>query len=224
MAQAKNKTRKTAKQEKAKTPSRFYVVRNIQEARDNLADRLDEYSEKLIKKPIENSKEFVEDLKKDPRKTIEALVDDGKDLIADVKKDARKKIDSIVDDGKAFLKKAKKDPRKTLTRLMDESKDFFEELKEDTREKMDGLVDDYKTVLKGIEKDARIVKKDLLESGKKAIDKVPGKQKIEKKITSTIKSIPTQLNMASKKDIDSLVRGMKELNEKVDTLSKVYAA
>ncbi len=224
MAQVKSKTRKTVKKEKVKTPSRFYVVRNLQEARDNLTDRLDEYNAKYIKKPIENGKEFVEDLKKDPRKTLETLVDDGKDMIEDVKKDARKKIDTLVDDGKAFLKKAKKDPKKAFNQLVDDGKEFIEELKDDTRGKLDNLIEDYKTVLKGIEKDARMVKKDLLDNGKKVMDKVPGKQKIEKKISSTIKSIPSQLNMPSKKDIDSLVRGMKELNEKVDTLSKVYAA
>ncbi|MFZ5573344.1 MAG: hypothetical protein ACOZF0_23320 [Thermodesulfobacteriota bacterium] len=224
MAQAKNAKRKAAPSGKVKAGSRYYVVRNLREAKNTLTDKLDRYNEKVFRKPIENGKEFVEDLKKDPVKAIEGLMDDGKEFIEDVKNDAREKIDSLLDDGKMFLKKARKDPRKAISRLMDESKDFIEELKADTREKMDSLIDDYKSVLKGIEKDARIVKKDIIERGKKAIEKVPGKQQLEKKISSRMKSIPAQLNLPSKKDIDSITRGVKELNEKVDSLRSAYAA
>jgi polyhydroxyalkanoate synthesis regulator phasin len=61
---------------------------------------------------------------------------------------------------------------------------------------------------------------DVIDGGKKALDQVPGKQRIEKEIASRMKTMPARFNLPSKKDIDSLVSRVKQLNAKVDALTE----
>jgi len=79
-------------------------------------------------------------------------------------------------------------------------------------------------VVEGVEKDARLVVDDLVENGKKAFEKIPGKKAIEKRIDSGMKSIPKQLNLPNRKDIEKLNSSMKALSQKVEALNKQYAA
>ncbi len=89
---------------------------------------------------------------------------------------------------------------------------------------MDGVVDNGKEFLEGIQNDARKVMDDFLDSGKKTIEKIPMVKTVEKKFNSSLKAVPSQLNLPSKKDIEKLTRSVKTLNNKVDNLSKQYAA
>jgi polyhydroxyalkanoate synthesis regulator phasin len=172
MAKAKKSTKKAVK----KTKSQFYVVRTAREAGDNLTDMVKDYNEKYLKKPFKTGKEFIEDLRMDPRKVFDGLVDDGQDFVKGVRKDARK----TVDDGKKLVKDLRKDPRK--------------------------VIDDF------------------LDSGKKAFKKFPMVETVEKKVNSGLKAVPSQLNLPGKKDIEKLTSSVKALNNKVEHLSKQYAA
>jgi polyhydroxyalkanoate synthesis regulator phasin len=198
MARAKNSTKKAVK----KTKSQFYVIRSARETRNNLTDMVKDYNEKYVNNPIKSGKEFIEDVRKDPRKVYDGLVNDGKKLVKDLRKDPRKVFDNFIDDAKEYTGDVRKDFRKT----------------------MDGFVDNGKKIVKGVEKDARKVMDDFLESGKKTIKKLPMVETVEKKVNSSIEAVPSQLNLPSKKDIDKLTRSVKALNNKVDNLSKQYAA
>ena len=111
MAQAK-KSRGTQKKRTAKT--RFYIVRTVQETRNRVTDKLEDYSQTYIERPIKNGKALVKDLKKAPRKTLSAWIDDGKETITDLNKETRATVNGMIKDGKAFLTKAGKEPRQTL--------------------------------------------------------------------------------------------------------------
>jgi polyhydroxyalkanoate synthesis regulator phasin len=65
---------------------------------------------------------------------------------------------------------------------------------------------------------------DVIDGSKKALNQVPGKQRIEKEISSRMEAIPAKFNLPSKKDIDGLVNRVKRLNAKVDALNKTQAA
>jgi len=216
MAKAKKSTKKAVK----KTKSQFYVVRTARETMDNLNDKVKDYNEKYVNHPFKAGKEFVEDVRKDPRKVYDGLVDDGLDFVKGVKKDAQK----TVKDGQKLVKDFREDPRKVLDDLVDDAKGYVGDVRKDVRKTMDGFVDNGKEFIDGVQDDARKVLDDLLDSGKKTIEKIPMVETIEKKFNSSLKAVPSQLNLPSKKDIDKLTRSVKALNNKVDNLSKQYAA
>jgi vacuolar-type H+-ATPase subunit H len=221
MAQAK-KNRGTRK--KRTVQSRFYVVKTVQETRTRVTDKLDDYSQTYISRPIKSGKELVTDLKAAPRKTLSAWLDDGKEKITDWNKETRSTVSGMIKDGKAFLTKAGKEPRKTINGVLDDGKDRIEDLRKDTRNRIADLKADARSLLEGIGKDARFVVDDVVTGGRQALEKVPGKQKIEKEIRSRIQTLPAQLNLPSKKDIDGLVRRVNRLNKKVDELHRAVAA
>ena len=216
MAKAKKSTKKAVK----KTKSQFYVVRTAREAGDNLTDMVKDYNEKYLKKPFKTGKEFIEDLRMDPRKVFDGLVDDGQDFVKGVRKDARK----TVDDGKKLVKDLRKDPRKVFDGFVDDAKEYVGDVRKDARKTMDGFVDNGKEFFEGAEKDARKVIDDFLDSGKKAFKKFPMVKTVEKKVNSGMKAVPSQLNLPSKKDLEKLTSSVKALNNKVEHLSNQYAA
>ncbi len=216
MGKAKKSTKKAVKQ----TKSQFYVVRTAREAGENLTDKVKDYNEKYVNQPFKAGKEFIEDVRKDPRKVYDGLVDDGLDLVKGVRKDAQK----TVKDGKKLVKDLRKDPRKVLDDVVDDARGYVGDVRKDVRKTMDGFVDNGKEFLEGVQNDARKVLDDFLDSGKKTIEKIPVVKTVEKKLNSSMKAVPSHLNLPSKKDIEKLTRSVKALNNKVDNLSKQYAA
>jgi polyhydroxyalkanoate synthesis regulator phasin len=216
MATAKKSTKKAVK----KTRSQFYVVRTAQEARENLTDKVKNYNEKYVNDPFKAGKEFIEDVRKDPRKVYDGLVDDGLDFFKGLSKDAQK----TVNDGKKLAKDLRKDPRKVLDDFVDEAQEYVGDVRKDVRKTMDGFVDNGKEFIKGVQNDARKVIDDFVHNGKKTLEKIPMVKTVEKKVNSSMKAVPSHLNLPSKKDIEKLTRNVKALNNKVDNLSKQYAA
>ncbi len=216
MEKAKKSTKKAVK----KSKSQFYVVRTALEARDNLTDKVKDYNEKFVNDPFKAGMEFIEDVRKDPRKVYGGLVDDSRDFLKGLKKDGQ----NTVNDGKKLVKDLSKDPRKVFDSFVDDAKEYVGDVRKDVRKTMDGFVDNGKDFFEGVEKDARKVIDDVLDSGKKAFKKFPVVETVEKKVSSGMKAVPSQLNLPSKKDIEKLTCSVKALNSKVENLSKQYAA
>ena len=101
---------------------------------------------------------------------------------------------------------------------------WVDDRREDARSRMSELKADTRSLLKGIGKDAQLVVDEVVTGGRQALNKVPGKQKIEKAVLSRIRTLPAQFNLPSKKDIDGLARRVSTLNKKVDALHRVVAA
>lgn len=223
MTQAKT-TRGSQKKGPSKTKTRFYVVKTLQEARTSLTGRLEDHNRKYITQPIKTGKTFVEDLKAEPRKIVVNLFDDGKARITGLNKDAWRRVDGLAKNSQAFLTKAGKNPLKTFNDLMGDGKAFVQTMRTSTQDKLDDLGVDLKIIKEGVEKDARMVIADVIDGSKKAIDHVPGKQRIEKEISSRMQAIPAAFDLPSKKDINALVRQVKNLSTKVKKLSETCAA
>jgi polyhydroxyalkanoate synthesis regulator phasin len=209
-----------AKKAVKKTQSQFYVVRTTREARDNLTDLVKDYNQKYVNNPYKAGKEFIEDVRNDPRKVFDDLVDDGRDFVSGLSKDAQK----TVNDGKKLVQDLSKNPSKVFDNFVDDVKEYVGDVRKDARQTMDGLVDSGKELLEGVENDARKVRDDFLDNGKKAIKKIAIVETVEKKVNSGMKAASSQLNLPSKKDIKKLTSSVKALNNKVDNLSKQYAA
>ena len=221
MAQAKTSG---GKQKKRTAKTRFYVVRTVQETRSRVADKLEDYSQTYINRPMKSGKALVTELKTAPRKTLSAWLDEGKTTITDLNKETRATVGGMIKDGKAFLTKAGKEPRQTLNGVLDDGKARIEDLRQDTRSRMADLTVDTRSLLKGIGQDARLVVDEAVAGGRQALDKVPGRQKIEKEVRSRIQALPTQFNLPSKKDIDGLARRVSRLSKKVEDLHRAVAA
>ena len=133
-------------------------------------------------------------------------------------------MDKMVKDGKAFLTNVGKSPRKALDGVLDDGRAWVDDLREDACSRMAELKTDTRSMLAGIGKDAQLVVDEVVSGGRKALDKVPGKQRIEKELRSRIQTLPAQLNLPSKKDIDGLARRVSRLHKKVDALQRAVAA
>ncbi len=223
MARAKT-TRGSKKKSPAKTKTRFYAVNALQEARTNLTGRLDDDNRKYVTQPIETGKIFVKDLKAEPRQTIVNLLDNGKARIIDLNQNAWRRVDGLAKDGQSFLTKAGKNPLKILNDLVNEGKERIDSLRSLTRNRLGDLVVDFKVMKEGVEKDTRMVLADVLDGSKKALEQVPGKQRIEEEIASRLQAIPAAFDLPRKEDIDALTRQVKSLNTTVNKLSKTSAA
>jgi len=221
MAQAK--TKKVSKK-KSTAKTRFYVVNTVQRTRRRVNDKLEDYSDTYISGPIKRSKALVTDLRQAPRKTLSGWLDEGKEMITDLNQEARSAVDGMIKDGKALLTKAGKAPRQTLDGVWDDGKAWVDDLREDARSRMSELKADTRSLLKGIGKDAQLVVDEVITGGREVLDKVPGKQKIEKAVRIRIRTLPAQFNLPSKKDIDGLARRVSTLNKKVDALHRAVAA
>ncbi len=219
---AKPKSSRATKKTPNKT--RFYVIRSVQETRGRVAHKLEDYSQTYIQRPIKNGREMVTDLKAAPRKTLAAWLDESKTTITDLNKETRASVEDMIKDGKAFLTKAGKEPRQTLNDVLDDGKARLEDLRADTRGRLADLRADTRSLLEGVGQDARLVVDEVVAGGRQVLDKVPGKQKIEKELRSRIQTLPAQLNLPSKKDIDGLARRVNRLNKKIEALQKAVAA
>ena len=177
-----------------KKESRYYIVKTINEAKEKIETKVKTYNEKYVKKQLETGREFITDLKKDPVKTIE---------------------DFIYDSREAF-KKIKSTRMETVQKKVDTTK-------KDVQEKIKTVNQTTKKVYKGIENDAKLIAEDFLAMGKKNLDRIPMKKTIEKKISDSINSIPSKLNLPSKMEIDNLVTGIDGVNKKVDALNRQCA-
>ncbi|MBW1866571.1 MAG: hypothetical protein JRI38_02340 [Deltaproteobacteria bacterium] len=205
--------KKTAK---PKTESRFYIARTVLEIRETIKDKVDTYKEKYIKNQLKTGREFITEFKDDPMKRLDDSIDDGKEFIKDFKTDSRKKYETFIDDGKEAMKKVKKGPFKAAGKVIDN-------VKTGTRERMEKAGQTRKKIYRGIEGDARLVMDDMVNMGKKTLDKLPMKKNIENKINSSIISIPSRLNLPGKEEIKNLMSGIDGMNKKVDELNKISA-
>jgi hypothetical protein len=220
---AKANTSRTNRKKRA-TQTKFYVIRTVQQTRGRVADKLEDYSQAFIRRPIENGKEMVTDLKAAPRKTLSAWLDESKTTIKDLNKETRASVEGVIKDGKAFLTKAGKEPRQTLNGVLDDGKARLEDLRADTRSRLADLTADTRSLLEGVGKDARLVVDEVVSGGRQVLDKVPGKQRIEKELRSRIQTLPAQFNLPSKKDVDGLARRVNRLNKKIEALQQAVAA
>jgi len=223
MVQTKKIKGNLKKKTTRKHTSRFYVVNTVQQTRENLLCKLEEYNQKLINDPLENGKKMANSLKKQPRKTVAGLFDDGKEYITDLNKETRNKVNGVVKEGRSFLAKAGKAPRKTVSRMIDDGKELVEDLQKGTHDRLVEVVGDYKSMINGIGRDTRLIAEELIGGGFKAFDKLPGKQKLEKAVSIRLQEVPNLLNLPSQKEVESLVNSLNKLDIEVAALSKAQA-
>jgi len=221
MAQAK--TKKGSKK-KSTAETRFYVVNTVERARRRVSDKLEDYSDTYISGPIKSGQARVTDLRQAQRQTLSGWLEEGKEMITDLNQETRSTVGGLIKDGKAFLTKAGKAPRQTLDGMLDDGKAWVDDLREDARSRVSDLKADTRSLLKGIGKDAQLVVDEVITGGREVLDRVPGRQKIEKAVRSRIRTLPAQFNLPSKKDIDGLARRVGTLNKKVDALHRAVAA
>ena len=220
MAQAK--TNKGSKK-KATAKTRCYVVDTALRTRRRVSDKLEDYSDTYITGPIKSGKARVTDLRQAPRKTLSGWLDEGKEMITDLNKETRTTVGGMIKDGKAFLTKAGKAPRQTLDDVWDDTKAWVDDLRDDARGRMSDLKAETRSFLEGIGKDAQLVLDEAISGSREALDKVPGKQQVEKAVRIRMRTLPAQLNLPSKKDIDGLARRVSTLHKKVDALHRAVS-
>ena len=135
--------------------------------------------------------------KKTEKKTnvIVEKVQKASDAVTEKIKDYNEKyLAKSIDKGKKTLKKYNK---KYIEKNIEKSKEYLEKPYKELTEKLDGVVAD----------------------GKKFMRKLPLVKTVEKKVTSSLNSLPGFINMPSKGEIDKLSRAIKSLNKNIETLN-----
>jgi hypothetical protein len=125
MAQAK-KSRPNQKKKTAQT--RFYVVQTAQQTRKRVSDKLEDYNQSYIEKPIKNGKALVEDLKKAPRKTLNEVWDDGKARIDDLREDTQSRVADLKADTRSFIEGIGKDARLVVDEVVSGSRQALDKV------------------------------------------------------------------------------------------------
>ena len=202
MTATKEITKKQPKKTEKKAASRFHAIRSLHKTRENWIETVKGYNEKYITKPFENSKDFVVDMKNDPKKAFESLFDNGKDFVQDLKKDPKKAWKDLADGSRNLTGDVRKSFLKAVDNVRDSGKDFYA----------------------GLGKDTQSILNDLVDRGKKLTDRIPGKNTLEKGLSKSLESIPDRLNLPSKKDMERLSKTVRTLNAKLNTLSKQCSA
>ena len=179
---------------KAKKESRFYIVKTMADAREKIETKVRTVNEKYVKKQVESGRRFCSELKDSPVKRIDDLIGDGKDVLKKVRKNRMDAIQKKVDT-----------------------------TKKDARKKFDAVSEKSQEIYNGLENDAKLVVEDVIEMGRKNLDRIPMKKTVEEKIKSGIDAVPARLNIPSREEIDNLVAGIDGLSKKVDALNREYA-
>lgn len=195
-----------------KGESKYHTLRAVQETRESMKRRLDLYNEKYVSKSIESGRGFIKGLNKDPLKKIDEMISSSTKAAKNLRSDSVKKYDELKDKTKEFTEKVKKSPFKMMGSIASQAKS-------DTTRKFEEYRASRRKIVENIEKDAEIVKKDILDAGKKVIDKIAVKRSIEEKIGRTVQKLPSMLNLPSKKEVEELIKGIDSVSRKVDSLA-----
>ncbi|SLM30204.1 hypothetical protein MTBBW1_2130099 [Desulfamplus magnetovallimortis] len=196
---------------------RFETIKAIRETRESFKKKVDCYNDKYIKKTVDSGREFMKELQNDPLKKIDSIIEDSSKAVKTFKSDSRKKYDEVKTKSKEISGKFKESPFKYVG-------DVVKDAKADTEKKIEKYKENRKKFLEGVEKDVNIIRQDIMDAGKKVIDNLPMKKRVEKKISSTIEKFPSILNLPSKKEVEELISGLDSVSKKVDSLSKQASA
>jgi len=194
--------------------SRYYVKRTVLESKDNLKNKAKGYNEKYFKPSIATSREFLTGFTSDPRKKMDTLFRDTNKHINNFKTISNKRYNGFVVDGKVLFGKLKESPLKTMETI-------FGDTKEDTLKKVDEYKQTGSNIFKCLKNDVYLALDDVTVAGKKVLNNAqPIKKTISTKFNSGIKSLPNKLNLPGKKELDVLMNGITDVNEKLKTLTK----
>ncbi len=220
MAATRRAPRKGSPAGAGKKTSDFYVLRTAQEAVETVADKIETYGKRYVRKPLQAGKAFAADLKKDPRKAVEEALDDGQRLVKEIGRDTRKKVDEAVDGGRKLARDFNRDPRKAVDGLVDDGREWIGEIREETQERVDEMVERGRTLVKGVEKDIRRLVEDLADTSRKLLDKITLREAVEKKVKEQVEALTKQMKLANRKDLSGLSAAVKALTARVEELSR----
>lgn len=155
-----------------------------------MAKKTEKKTNVIVGKVQKASDALTEKVKYYNEKYVAKSIEKGRKTL---KKYNKKYIEKNIEKGKEFFEK----PYKKLTDKADEVLTKGRNLKKDTVKKLNGVIVD----------------------GKKFMYKIPLVETVEKKVTSTLNSLPGLVNMPSKGDIKKLTQAMKSLNKNIETLN-----
>jgi len=87
-------------------------------------------------------------------------------------------------------------------------------------QKISKSVDDALAKGRDFEKDALKRFDEFVDNGRKYLYKVPMVETIEKRVSTSLNSVPRMINMPCKEDIDNLTSAMETLNANIESMKK----
>ncbi|PIP42563.1 MAG: hypothetical protein COX19_00775 [Desulfobacterales bacterium CG23_combo_of_CG06-09_8_20_14_all_51_8] len=165
----------------------------------------------IVEKIQKTSETVSEKIKDYNEKYLAKTVEKGK---ARLKEYNEKYLAKNIEKGRDALKEYNE---KYVVKTVEKSKEYLDR----PYKKVSGTIDDMLAKGRDIEKDAMKKLDGVMENGKKFMYKIPMVERVEKKVTSSLNSLPGIINMPNKGEIEKLTLAMQSLNSNIETLKKM---
>lgn len=165
----------------------------------------------IIEKIQKTSETVSEKIKTYNEKYLSKNIEKGK---ATLKEYNEKYLAKNIEKGRDAIKEYNE---KYVAKTIEKGKEYLD----GPYKKISGTIDDVLAKGRDIEKDALKKFDDVLENGKKFMYKIPMVERVEKKMSASLNSLPGIINMPSKGEIEKLTVAMQALNSNIETLKKM---
>lgn len=165
----------------------------------------------IVEKIQKTSETVSEKIKTYNEKYLAKTVEKGK---ATLKEYNEKYLAKNIEKGREALKEYNE---KYVAKTIDKGKEYLDK----PYKKISGTIDDMLAKGRDLEKDALKKFDGVMENGKKFMYKFPMVERVEKKVSESLNSLPGIINMPNKGEIEKLTLAMQTLNSNIETLKKM---
>jgi hypothetical protein len=197
-----------------KTRPRFFFTRTLLETGKAFGKRLEHVNKTVIEKKRTEGHTLARELREQPLERLDTLLDQAQDLVGDLSDLSRKTYLSLARESRTFLKKAADRPFTTLG-------DTVESVGKGTRKTLGRVSSARREILGGLGGDLRLIRDDIADLKANGLDHLKGLARganIGDTLTRTLHTIPSLLNLPSRKAMDQILEGIETINAKIDTL------
>jgi len=179
------------------------MAKKVEKKTNNIVEKVQEQVQKVSEEVTEKIKEYNE-------KYLAETIEKGKDTFKEYNE---KYLAKSIEKGKDTFKEYNE---KYIAKNIEKRKEYFE----GPYKKVTDTVDDYLSKGRDIEKDMLKKFDEMVDNGKKYMYKIPMVETVEKKVTGSLNSLPSIINMPNKGEIEKLTVAMQALNTNIETLKK----
>lgn len=168
----------------------------------------------IVEKIQKTSDAVTEKIKDYNEKYLAETIEKGKKTFKEYNE---KYVSKNIEKGKETIKEYNE---KYVSKTLDKGKEYFD----GPYKKISKTVDEFLAKGRDIEKDALKKLDGVVDNGRKFMYKIPMVETVEKKVSESLNSLPSIVNMPNKGEIEKLTLAMQALNTNIETLKNKKAA
>jgi len=220
---AKTTSKKQTQTKSSKTESDYFVINRLTQLSQQLTEFAAEYNDKLVSPSIAATRETLDLLKKDPKKAMDKIKDDGLKILEDARDEVELKITDLREEGRDIIKELTDDPGQVLGDYLKEGQSLAKGALGDVVELSEKLVQDVRTLKGNFQADSGDRMNDIIKTGKKYIEALPGMDIVEDGVEKIFQWLPKPFKLSAQGDLKQLADAVEKLNAGVEKLQKRMA-